>query len=246
MLVDFHCHAHELEDLEKYSGIIMVAVSDDYESSVKTLLLSEKHPNIIPAIGLHPWSLDKAPVEEAYRVSSLLDSHDVRILGEIGLDKRFKPHTWDKQLEVFRIFLREASEHGLAVNLHAPGAWRETLREVLRYEPPVASFHWYTGPLNTLRELVSVGYYVSINPSARIQAKHRMIAREAPLTSLLTESDAPYNYRGIRLDPLMVRESIMIIAEEKELDAGAVEKQVWSNFKNIASKIGLRIRGVRR
>ena len=242
MLVDFHCHAHELGDLDRYSDMIIVAVSDDYESSLTTLRLAEKHSHVVPAIGVHPWSLDEVPVEEAWRVIRLLDNHDVRILGEIGLDRRFKPHSWDKQVEVFRIFLKEASERGLAVNLHAPGAWRETLDMVLRYDPPIASFHWYTGPLDVLQELVSVGYYVSINPSARIQAKHRLVARETPLRNLLTESDAPYNYRGLRLDPRMIKDSIRIIAEEKGMEEDRVEEEIWRNFRELASKIRLRLK----
>ncbi len=242
---DVHCHAHELGSrVSEYAEILLVGVSDDHESSLKTLELAVKHGNLVPALGVHPWSLDEVPVEEAEKVAKLVEKHsEVRILGEVGLDKKFKPHSYDRQVRVFEVFLKLAREYGLMLDLHAAGAWRETYEMVIRYDPPVAVFHWYTGPLDLAEEIAGQGYYISINPAVRIQEKHRRVARLVRLDRLLAESDAPYNYRGIRMEPSMVADVVEIIAEEKGLSPETVREALWGNFARIASRIGLKLGG---
>lgn len=242
---DVHCHAHELGSrVSDYAEILVVGVSDDYESSLKTLELAESHGNLVPALGVHPWSLDDAPLEEASRVAELVDKHgEVRILGEVGLDRKFKPHSYDRQVRVFEVFLKLAREYGLMLDLHAAGAWRETYEMVLRYDPPVAVFHWYTGPLDLAEEIAGKGYYISINPAVKIQEKHRRIARLVRLDRLLAESDAPYKYRGLRMEPRMVADVVKTIAEEKGLSPATVREVLWSNFARAASRVGLKLGG---
>ncbi len=245
-LVDAHCHAHELGGrISEFPGILIIGVSDDYESSLKTLELAGSSENLIPAVGVHPWSLDEVPVEDADRVAKLVEKRgDIRILGEVGLDKKFKPHSFDRQVRVFGKFLELAREYGLMLNIHAAGAWRETYERVVRYDPPVAVFHWYTGPLDLAEEIAAQGYYISINPAVKIQEKHRRVARLVRLDRLLVESDAPYNYRGMRMEPGMVEDVVKVVAEEKGVSPDTVRDVVWGNFARIASKTGLRLGGL--
>jgi len=245
-LVDAHCHAHELgERISEFSGILIIGVSDDYESSLKTLELAGSSKNLVPAVGVHPWSLDEVPVEEADKVARLVEKRgDVRVLGEVGLDKKFKSHTFERQVRVFEKFLGLAREYGLMLNIHAAGAWRETYERVIRCDPPVAVFHWYTGPLDLAEEIASQGYYISINPAVKIQEKHRRVARLVRLDRLLVESDAPYNYRGMRMEPGMVEDVVKVIAEEKGISPDTVREAVWSNFARVASKTGLKLGGL--
>ena len=232
MLTDVHIHLHEFNDkeVEEFKDILMVAVSDDYETSMETLRRFENSRNIHISIGIHPWNIGKADLKEIAELERIVDERDVRILGEIGLDKQFTPETFNKQIVFFKTFLKIARERDLIVNLHATGAWKQVFELTLKHDIDKAVFHWYNGPVNLLHEIESVGYFISINPSLKIQNKHRKIALEANIDNILLESDGPYKYRGLNLNPRMVEESIHLIADMRSTKPRDLELDVERNF----------------
>lgn len=243
MLVDAHCHLHEfpINELVKYCGrgdLSIIAVSDDYPSSLRTLEISSNCPNVIPAVGIHPWNVGKVHIRDELKpFTDLLPR--VKFLGEVGIDKRFKPESYSEQLEVFKYFLGLARDYGLGVNVHAAGAWREAIDQLIKYEVSVAVIHWYTGPIELLKELENAGFYITINPAIRAQEKLRNVVKEAPLSIILTESDGPYVYRGLKLTPDEVPLAINEIASIKELDVEEVSRIVYENYIKLLSKIGI-------
>ena len=236
-LYDAHCHLHEFSDVEINRFIanryVIIAVSDDLSSSLRTLsIYRENRYNVIPCIGLHPWNISKETSENMERLMSLIADEKPPCIGEVGLDKRFLPEsTFNKQAEIFRSFLEIASSIDAIVNIHAVDTWREALRMTIDSGVRRAIFHWFNGPEDILREIIDVGYMVSINAAIKIQDKHRRIAKLIDLDSILVESDGPYNYRGLRLSPDMLNETISIIAEIKGIPREDVERAVEGNFK---------------
>ncbi len=220
-IYDMHCHLHEYslseveEILSNAKDTVIVAVSEDVESFLKTIEYYQIFPErIIPCAGFHPWSIRERSLSEAEELARLAVRHGIACIGEVGLDAKFLPlETWDAQVKIVRLFLRTASEIDAYVTLHAPNAWRPLLEILVEEGVRKAMFHWYTGPLNLIDEIVSYGYKISLNPAIKIQEKHRKVARHAPLESIVFESDGPYKYRGLRLDPRMIPESIKIVAE---------------------------------
>ncbi len=242
VVLDAHCHLHEYSDefIENdiaSLGIHILAVSDDYKSSLRTLNLSRRFPWVIPAVGLHPWNVGNSSLQEARDIINIVEDNDVMVLGEIGLDKKFRYETFDKQIEILKIFLSIARDRNLIVNIHAAGAWRETLELLYRYDIPLAIIHWYTGPIELLREIADRGYKITINPTISIQEKHREIARIAPLEIMLLESDAPYRYRGIDMHPKMVLELYRDIASVKGIDIDSVIDVISETSKAFLRKI---------
>jgi len=239
---DAHCHAHELplDELGSYGELfeLIVAVSDDLESSLRTLKLAERYRFLHPCVGIHPWTIGEAEdLEEQLRgLEKLVAEGGVTCLGEIGLDKAFVPQTIDKQLEVFRRLLDLARDYDLAVNLHAAKAWRLVLAEVVAKGVRRALFHWFTGPLDVLREVVARGYLVSINPTVKISAKHMAVAKAAPLHAVVFESDGPYEYRGLSLRPGLVPETVRLVAGERGI---TVEELVEASRENVMRFLGL-------
>nr|MCG2894676.1 TatD family hydrolase [Vulcanisaeta sp.] len=231
MLYDAHTHLHEFLDnrIEEFSReIVMVGVSDDYPSSKRTLDLAEKFSNVIPCVGIHPWNVDKVSIDELRQLERLVS--EAGCIGEVGLDRRFVPQTFDRQLEFFRTFVEWARDYDLPLNIHAPDAWRDALELIRRSDVNKALFHWYTGPLNLLGEIRDYGYYISINAAIKIQEKSRLVAREAPLDIILLESDGPYEYRGITLEPPMVKDAALIVAEIKGVHLDELWDRVRENF----------------
>jgi len=234
MVIDVHCHLHEYsdEDLEAFAklNMLIVAVSDDYNSSLKTLNISKRYSWVIPALGIHPWNIKNTSINEAKIIAELIAKNEIRIIGEVGLDMKFVPSTIKYQREVFRYFLELASELKLGMNLHTPNTWNEVFELILRYDIPTAIFHWYTGPKHLLKEFEAHDIFISINPAIIIQKKHREIAKIAPTNIILIESDGPYDYRGLSLGPHMVNDTINYLAKLREIDIREFINYLENNF----------------
>jgi len=232
---DAHCHLHEFSDSEiegfAAEGYTILAVSDDLQSSLRTLEIARRHSTVVPCLGVHPWNIEKEGLERVRRAAELIRAEKPKCVGEVGLDKRFLPESsFERQVEAFKIFLEEAVSIGAVVNIHAVDAWRDALRIVSRAGVERAIFHWYNGPEDVLREIEDHGYMVSINAAIKIQEKHRRIAEKASLEHMLLESDGPYNYRGIRLSPHMLREAASIVASVKGVSEEELLKIIEENF----------------
>lgn len=236
--VDAHIHCYEIniDDLKKYSeeGFRLVCVSDDIDSSYETIRLAEITPHVTPCIGIHPWVIDSLNKSLFFRL--LEDRIDlIKCIGEVGLDKRFKPETLHQQLVFFNETLRYAKEYDLVLNVHAAGAWREVYDSLIKYDVERAYIHWYSGPNDLMNAIIDSGYYIGLNPAWIIQNKHRDIVEEAPLRSVLTESDAPYNYRGLSLKPPMIKDTISYIAKTRGISLEEVIEVIFRNYKVLFS-----------
>lgn len=238
-LVDAHCHLYEFgnEELESIlsRGMTIVAVGEDIETSRRVLEIARAKPNVIPCIGLHPWNVKSREegVEKARKIVEIALSNGVRCIGEVGLDTKFVPETIELQREVFKVFLEAARDYKLVLNLHTAGTWEEVYQLLVKYDIEKAMFHWYTGPIYLIRDIEASGYMISINPAVKIQRKHRAVVENAPLSIMLTESDGPYEYKGMRLNPLMVEEVLEVIAAVKNMDASTVAQQIRLNLKKL-------------
>ncbi len=226
-VIDSHSHVYQYrkEELDEYfskdTPYIAVGVGEDYETSVSVLELASQYPGkIIPCVGLHPWNMKQAG--ELEDILSLAVSEQVSCIGEVGLDKKFVEETYERQLEVFTRFLEFARENDVVLNLHAAGAWRDVFDLLIKYDVPKAVFHWYTGPIDLIKEIEYAGYYVSINAAILIQEKSKRTASATPMNIMLLESDGPYNYRGLRLNPSYIPRAAEIIGSLKNVDPVSV------------------------
>ena len=234
MLIDAHCHAHAFSDAElrEFSKIRIIAVSEDLESSRRTIDLSKRFNNIIPFVGIHPWDLGSISEKELKEVLEILRLSRATGIGEIGVDGRIK-RSIQRQVEVFKLFCEISAELDLPMNVHALDAWDQVFEIMLKMDVRRALFHWYTGPIKLLKDIGEAGYYISINPAVRIQPKHRKVLENAELDMIITESDGPYNYRGLRLKPTMISDLMEFISNVKGVDKASLERIIERNFERL-------------
>ncbi len=235
-LIDCHAHLDELEDLPgaleraARAGVgVIVAVSLNSASSRETLRIAGKYtrPEIIPAIGLYP---DEVTPEEIEKILSLIDREHARIraLGEIGLDywikplRKKQPHREEVkalQQEAFRLQLERAKKYDLPAIIHSRGAWSDCYGIVKESGLQRAVFHWYTGPLDLLEDILAAGYFVSAPPAAAGSPPLRAVLSAAPLERIILETDSPVPRREgekrIPTGPADVRISLAALAELK-------------------------------
>jgi TatD DNase family protein len=97
-----------------------------------------------------------------------------------------------------------------------------------------AVFHWYTGPLNVLRDILAQGYSVSATLAADYHEEHRRAIREAPLGRLLLETDSPVVYRAgtefeHKSEPADVIRTLNAVAKLKDIEPGIVADKTTEN-----------------
>ncbi|MDY6966382.1 MAG: TatD family hydrolase [Halobacteriota archaeon] len=220
-LIDTHAHLEQIKDLKdalyraKSIGIVaIVAVGMDYKSNLKVLELSELYDGFVyPALGMHPWAIDGDVVE----VVDLIECEMGRCVavGEIGLDYLIKKDK-DLQREVFEKMLKIAAFHGKPAIVHSrgDGSFEEALQMVRKYGPKRVVFHWYSGPVEVLEEILSGGYFVSATPSIASREEHREAIEATPVGRLLLETDSPAK----NFEPADVRKALEFIAALNEIE----------------------------
>lgn len=236
MYVDAHCHLYEfdLELIKEFQkSTIIVAVSDDIKSSYETLNLARVFNNVTPCVGVHPWEIGGSKKTDIYEIEKIISQTEVSCLGEIGLDKKFTPKTYNKQLKFFNEFLRLAREYGLSLNLHTAGASKEVFNLIDKYDIEKANFHWYTGPMDLLEKIMERNYTISINPAILIQKRHKSIAEKIHLNNLLTESDGPYRYRGLNLSPSLIPRLVSTLSKIKNIPLETILQAIIDNKQRI-------------
>lgn len=253
-LIDTHAHLDEIEDIEraieeaKSSGVIaIVAVGSDIPSNLKVLELAARHPSFIfPALGLHPWSLPEANVEEELL---FLETHmkEAVAIGEVGLDyvkSLVRKVGKERQKEVFGAILDLARRSEKPVIIHSRYAWRDAFELTKSKKIRKAVFHWYTGPLNVLREALLEGYFFSCSPAVLYHEEHRRVAKETPLAKLLLETDSPVVYaRGTPHEftsrPSDTRRVLEAVASLKGIQ---IEEAAIRTTENAIKLFGLRLK----
>lgn len=160
---------------------------DDWDAVVE---LADAYPQIIPALGIHPWYIDEAPVNWQQRLEQQLRNNPAVWLGECGID-RLKNTDTAKQLTILHRHIELAQTYSRPLIIHAVKA-DEILRPVLPLLPEKTVFHSFTGSAEWGLELQKHGFYLGFNFSIlRKKNYDKMLQRLNPHLFLL-ETDGPY------------------------------------------------------
>ena len=257
---DAHCHvqfdAYDTDQDEiiarmKAEGVAGIVVGCDLESSKKAVALAEKHENLWAAIGLHPnREADEWFTPAPYR--ELAKSAKVVAVGECGLDY-YRPtvvndETKRKQKAVLQDQIKLAAGLDKPLIIHSRPSKGTTdayddllgiLKEAKAQCPNLrGDIHFFVGTPVIARELFALGFTVSFTAVITFARDYDEVVRAAPLTGILSETDAPYvpptnRARGSRNDPLAVQDVVAKIAEIRGEDVEDVRAKLLENAKNL-------------
>ncbi len=257
-LFDTHAHLDHVENLDSaldqayQDGVSAVlAVSTDLGAMKRNLEIKKLYDsvfsptsNVQPPIsrikiylglGIHPGEIKVQEIEESYAfIEENISQADV--VGEIGLDFWYKwvrkdDQKKNEQREVFRRQLALAKKFDKPVVVHTRGTWRECFETVKEFGIKKANFHWYSGPLDVLDEIIKSGYYVSSGPALAFSPQSQEAIAHAPIEQTLIETDSPvyFNYPdelggGFKSTPKDVFKSFEAYVKLKNIPApGAAE-----------------------
>ena len=234
-LIDVHAHLEDVEDLsqvlqEARSAKVkaVIAVGFDQASNRKILKIAESNRNYVyPAIGYHPWGIREEEVAE--NLSFIRDYlNECIALGEVGLDYKVKVKK-ELQWRVLETILDLALIHDKPVILHCRFSHSRTFNMVRERGIKKAVFHWYSGPIDLLEEILAAGYLISATPALRYSPPHQAAIKLAPLERILLETDTPVVYQGKESRPRDVLISLEEVARLKGLDPNVIAEQTTLN-----------------
>ncbi|MCM8798952.1 MAG: TatD family hydrolase [Candidatus Omnitrophica bacterium] len=234
-VVDSHAHLDELKDLTdvlikaKESGVIgIVAVGTGIESNKKMIQIAKENPKFVyPAIGYHPWEIKEEEIET--NLSWIKENiHDAIALGEIGLDYKIKLKK-EIQIYVFERLLEVACEFDKPVILHCRFSHQKVFEIVKMKGINRVLFHWYSGPLNLLDQIIEAGYFISATPALAYSLPHQEAIKRTPIEKILLETDSPVSYQGKEASPKDVLITLSYVSRLKGLDIFSVSKRTTAN-----------------
>jgi len=235
-LIDTHAHLDQIDQLSlvlenaKIAGVAsIISVGTHFQANVKTLKIAEENQGFVyPSIGIHPWDVESEGQKSLEFIE--MNVNKCIAIGEIGLDYWIKKDK-KKQVDVFKHQLEIANKNHKPVLVHSRGAWEDCYTMIKEIEPYKVIFHWYSGPLHILDQIIESGYSISATPAAEYSKHLRQAIRHAPLSSILLETDSPVEYKGRLSEPVDVIKSLKAVAELKRVPLEEVAKATTINAK---------------
>lgn len=231
----------ELIERMRVEGVAGIVVGVDYESSKKAVELAEKHEHLFASVGLHPNRVAEEPFdEEALR--SLAVHPKVVAIGECGLDyfrtKTEKGAQWDA-LRMHRALANELDKPLIIHSRPSKGtqdAYTDLIR-ILKETGGRGDIHFFVGGASEAEQLIALSFTVSFTAVITFTNDYNGVIKALPLTSILSETDAPYvapvTRRGKRNDPLAVIEVVNQIALIRGEDREATRQALLANAQRL-------------
>lgn len=246
-LVDSHCHL----DFPEFSGKINQLLDSMIKNGVAyalcagvtlerfpaMLALTEAHPQLFAAVGVHPDTQEGAEPDIDTLVS-LARHPKIVAIGETGLDYYRLEGDMEWQRERFRTHIRAALITCKPLIIHTRSAAEDTLR-LMREERADKSggvMHCFTETQEVADAAMEMGFFISF--SGIVSFKNALalkeVARRIPLDRMLVETDAPYlapvPHRGRTNEPAFVLHVAEEIARLRGISVAEVAEATSRNF----------------
>ncbi len=229
--VDTHCHlnfnlfATDLEQvlerarLAGVGPILMPGI--DLETSRQVVALSERHPGLYAAVGVHPNDATSWEEGTTSELRRLAQHPRVLAIGEIGLDFYRDRAPRDLQHKILVAQLELAEELGKPAIIHSRQSLDELWPVLLSWQQGLASqqhplaqrcgiLHSYDGDLAVAQQALAHGFWIGISGPVtfRNAPERQKLVTALPLEGCLLETDAPFlapqPRRGQRNEPAFI------------------------------------------
>jgi len=250
MLFDSHAHIDDEQfDADRdqvirralENGVTgMINVGCCMASSARSVALAKQYEAIYAAVGIHPHDAQGILATDYEQLAVWSKQDKVVAIGEIGLDYYHDLSPRDTQRTVFVRQLDVARQMKMPIIIHDRDAHKDIM-DIIRSEAKGLSgvLHCFSGSLEMAREVIKLGFYVSIAGPVTFKnaAKLPEIVASIPLERLLVETDCPYltphPYRGKRNEPAYVRIVAEQVASLRKLELSALAEITSANTKRL-------------
>jgi len=238
-MIDTHAHLY----LPDFSDDLLEVLAEARSSGVTQIWLPAIDASSLCAMeplrssetqrffaGLHPCDVKEDYRKQLDKIRTALDLAPYSGIGEIGLDRYWDKTFYPEQEDALREQLDWALARKQPALLHVRDAWEEMMALIRPYygKGLKAIFHSFSGTLEQALELTSQGFLLGINGT--ITYKNSLQAQflsQVPLTSLVTETDAPFltpvPFRGKRNEPKHIPLIVAKLAEIYSLSTDEID-----------------------
>jgi len=241
MLVDTHCHIHEVDfPLDREETLsraaeasiqTMICVGTSIESSTQAIAYADAHENVKASIGVHPHD-----TKDGYVIDGLAEtSTNVIAVGEIGLDYFYTNSPREVQIEGLKAQLAVAQKHNLPVIFHVREAFDDFWPIFDSFPGLTGVLHSFTDTKEQLNAALSRGLYIGVNGISTFTKDEAQKAMfdAIPLERLLFETDAPFltpnPFRGTVNEPAFVKIIAEYHAERRDISVEEIAKATTAN-----------------
>ena len=250
MFIDSHCHldfdvfdktrTRLLQSCIRQNIAHIINPSVDFASWQRVLAASKKYPEIIPALGLHPLFCHHHRRQHLDALAGAVKVHNVKIIGEIGLDKR-KTEDYQTQLKYFSMQMDIAKVLQKPVIIHAVKSHQEIIAILKQCDFDGGGFiHAFNASYELAREYCKLGFKLGIGsllhyPKSRLRERIKQIG----VDHLVLESDAPDMpipaCQNKINTPLSVVKTFHLMAKLLDLSDHCLEEILYHNTLSVIS-----------
>ncbi len=250
MLFDSHAHiddnrfdADRVETIDRaaengVTGIINIGA--DMASSARSVELASQYPGMYAAVGIHPHDAKAATEADYEQLATWAAQPKVVAIGETGLDYYYDWSPRDVQQAVFIRHIDLARQLRKPLIIHDRDAHGDVMAVVRKEAHGLTGvFHCFSGSLEMAREVIKLGFYISIAGPVTFDKslKLKEIAATVPLEKILVETDSPYltphPLRGRRNEPAHVRLVAEEVARLRDLSLAKVAEVTTANVRQL-------------
>lgn len=194
----------------------------DIQTSKLAVSYAEQFSFMYAAAGYHPETIENVPKDYLQQLEPLVKHKKTVAVGEIGLDYHWNTPR-DLQKQYFLEQLNFAKQMNMPVIIHDREAHGDIMH-ILKTERPKGLVHCFSGSVETMREVIKLGMYISLGGVVTFKNARQSVevAKEVPIDRLLLETDAPYlapvPFRGKRCDSSMIPYCAEKIAELRGME----------------------------
>jgi len=167
------------------------------------------------------WEARLLDRSAALEMAKLIEENQewVQAIGEVGLDRYWirDRALWEKQEEVFRLFIDLADRVGKPLVVHSRSAGEACIEILLECGFTRVLMHAFDGSATHALRAAGMGFLFSVPPSIVRSEQKKKLVRRLDLKSLMLESDSPVlgPERGVRNLPTNVFVSAQEISRIK-------------------------------
>ena len=211
MLFDAHAHYDDekFDDLrdELLSGMNELGVGRivnagaSLAGSYASRELAHRYDFIYYTAGIHPESAVEDTKKEGWlcELEALCLDEKCVAVGEIGLDYYWEKETAPQQKECFELQLQLCEKLNLPAVIHDREAHGDCLEIVKRHPNVKVLFHCFSGSVEMMKEIISLGGYISMGGVVTFKNARKAVEvieslKDIPngVARLLLETDCPY------------------------------------------------------
>jgi len=245
-IIDSHCHL----DFPKFNpdreetilrarkaGVVgMINSGISLKGNRISLELARRNDDIHAALGLSPDIGREGSNKDVDAILAQIEANVENAvgIGEAGLDFQDckTNEERERQTASFKKVIELAKDLDKPLVVHARMAEAEVLRLVRDVDTVI--YHCYSGSVETMREIVDAGHYISLATLVCFSEHHQTLAAEVPPENLLLETDSPFlSPRKGRNEPAFIVDSIPVVAKLKEMEPAEIAKFATENARRI-------------